>query len=217
MAGPQSTPGRRALLRLALAVPVLGALPLLGRRVAALDATPSCDDNDVAPTPRSTEGPYFTPNSPERRSLIEPGMAGIPVVLEGLVLSTACRPLAGALFDIWHCDADGNYDNEGYRLRGHQFTDAQGRYRLETIVPGLYPGRTRHYHVKVQAPGGRVLTTQLYFPDEVANGRDGIFRPELQLNVADAGTAKAARFDFVVAPLTWKNACSMACGDGKTH
>src|SRR5690606_24451885 len=115
---------------------------------------------------------YFTPRSPERRSLIEPGMAGTPIVLEGLVLSTDCRPIAGALFDIWHCDADGHYDNEGYRLRGHQFTDADGRYRMETIVPGLYPGRTRHFHVKVQPPGGRVLTTQLYFPDEPANARD---------------------------------------------
>jgi protocatechuate 3,4-dioxygenase beta subunit len=125
-------------------------------------------------------------------------MAGTPILLEGLVLSTGCRPVAGALFDIWHCDAAGHYDNQGYRLRGHQFTDEQGRYRLETIVPGLYPGRTRHFHVKVQAPGARVLTTQLYFPDEAANAQDGIFRPELLLSVHDGGAGKTARFDFVV-------------------
>ena len=75
------------------------------------------------------------------------------------------------------------YDNNGYRLRGHQFTDADGRYAFETIVPGLYPGRTRHFHVKFQAANNPVLTTQLYFPGEPDNERDGIFRPELLLTI----------------------------------
>jgi hypothetical protein len=51
------------------------------------------------------------------------------------------------------------------------------------IVPGLYPGRTRHIHVKVQAPDRPVLTTQLYFPGEPANASDGIFREELLLDM----------------------------------
>jgi len=63
--------------------------------------------------------------------------------------------------------------NTGYRLRGHQFTDEAGRYALETVVPGLYPGRTRHLHVKVQAPNQPVLTTQLYFPGQPSNATDG--------------------------------------------
>ena len=74
-------------------------------------------------------------------------------------------------------------------------TDAQGRYRLETIVPAEYPGRARHIHVKVQPPKGRVLTTQLYFPNEPSNQRDGIFRPELVMQMKERGQGA---YDFVV-------------------
>jgi protocatechuate 3,4-dioxygenase beta subunit len=163
----------------------------------ALPATPACGDDDE-PTIAQTEGPYFTPNSPERTMLLEAGMAGTKLVLTGAVLTTACVPVAGALVDIWQCDDAGVYDNEGYRLRGHQFADTQGRYQFETILPGLYPGRTRHIHVKVQAPGGPVLTTQLYFPDEPRNAQDGIFSPELLVAMAPASDGLAAGFDFVV-------------------
>jgi protocatechuate 3,4-dioxygenase beta subunit len=164
-------------------------------RVAA--ATPECgDDDDV--TPPQTEGPFFTPRSPERRSLLEPGLAGTRLVVAGTVLTTACKPVPGALVDFWQADDDGAYDNDGYRLRGHQFTDEAGRFHLETVVPGLYPGRTRHLHVKVQAPGQRILTTQLYFPGEPRNDRDGIFHPALLMAVADAPDGKSAAFDFVL-------------------
>ncbi|HMO54725.1 MAG TPA: hypothetical protein PJ994_09490, partial [Tepidiformaceae bacterium] len=129
-----------------------------------LEPTPECTDDDDEPTVAQTEGPYFTPNSPERTSLLETGMSGTRLLLTGQVVSTSCAPVANALIDFWQCDDSGEYDNAGYRLRGHQFTDGNGAYMLETVVPGLYPGRTRHIHVKVQAPNERVLTTQLYFP-----------------------------------------------------
>lgn len=159
--------------------------------------TPDCDDGDD-PTPSETEGPFFTPNSPERTSLLEPDMRGTRIVLTGRVVTQGCRPVAGALVDFWHADDTGEYDNEGYRCRGHQFTDAEGRYRLESVVPGLYPGRTRHFHVKVQARGGRVLTTQLYFPGETRNPRDFLFRPELLMATSTTGRGKDARFNFVL-------------------
>ena len=162
-----------------------------------LAPTPACDDGDD-PTPAQTEGPYFTPNSPERASLLDGAGSGTRLVVSGQVLDTACQPVRRALLDFWQADGGGEYDNQGYRLRGHLFSDADGRYRLETIVPGLYPGRTRHIHVKVQAPGGPVLTTQLYFPGEAGNARDGIFRQELVMQVAQEGQAQAGRFDFVV-------------------
>ena len=122
---------------------------------AALPTTPECGDDDE-PTPRETAGPFYTPDSPLRSSLIEPGTRGTRIVVAGTVFAADCRPVAGALLDFWHADDDGEYDNVGYKLRGHLFTDANGRYRLETIVPGIYPGRTRHYHVRVQAPKGRI-------------------------------------------------------------
>jgi protocatechuate 3,4-dioxygenase beta subunit len=163
-----------------------------------LAPTPACDDDDE-PTLAQTEGPYYTPNTPERTSFLEPGIPGTKMVVTGYVLSTDCRPVAQALVDLWHCDDAGIYDNAGYRLRGHQFTDDQGRYHLETILPGVYPGRTRHIHVKVQAPNQPALTTQMYFPNEPANAGDGIFRPELVMDVQDIADGKAATFDFVLA------------------
>jgi protocatechuate 3,4-dioxygenase beta subunit len=145
-------------------------------------------------TPRQTEGPFFTPNSPLRTSLLETGGKGQRFVVSGRVLSPQCQPVANALVDLWHADEEGEYDNRGYRYRGHQFTDAEGRYRFETIVPAQYPGRTRHYHVKVQPKGGSILTTQLYFPGDPANSRDGLYRRELEMKTSSAQGA----FDFVV-------------------
>ena len=164
---------------------------------APLAPTPACHDGDE-PTAAQTEGPFFKPSSPERIELIEPGMAGQPIELVGFVLTRDCKPIAGALVDFWQADDKGNYDNSGFRLRGHQFTDAEGRFRLRSIVPGAYPGRTRHFHVKVQPRGGRVLTTQLYFPGEARNRSDGLFRKELLMRTAKNEGWLAGRFDFVV-------------------
>jgi protocatechuate 3,4-dioxygenase beta subunit len=209
---------RRTALRAGLALPVpLALAACFGRRDAGTPgqgtsggaaapstaggtraATPACHDGDEPETVAEAEGPYFTPGSPERRSLVEAGMPGTRLAVSGAVLTTGCRPVARALLDFWQADDAGAYDNQGYRLRGHQFTDDQGRYRLDTIVPGLYPGRTRHIHVKVQAPGQPVLTTQLYFPGEPRNADDGLFRPELQLDLHDAAQGRDGAFDFVL-------------------
>ena len=161
-----------------------------------LPATPTCDSD--ARTPSQTEGPFWKPRSPERADLREAGIAGVPVALSGFVVTRGCKPVARALVDLWHADDAGEYDNKGFRLRGHVFTDANGRYRFRTIKPAYYPGRTRHYHVKVQGGGSRLLTTQLYFPDEPGNASDGLFNRALLMKVAQAGDALTARFDFVL-------------------
>jgi len=163
-----------------------------------LAPTPACHDGDE-PTLPEIEGPYFKPKSPLRSDLRETGIAGRPVELFGVVLTRACRPVANALVDLWHADDAGAYDNKGFHWRGHVFTDAQGRYSFRTILPGLYPGRTRHYHVKVQAANRPLLTTQLYFPDEAQNRIDEFFHPELVMQVALANDALRARFDVVLA------------------
>ena len=176
---------RRRLLGAALAAPALA----LSRPRRVLAQT--CG----ALTPPETEGPFFKPQSPQRITLIEPGSKAPRLVVTGQVLTRDCRPLKGALLDFWHADEKGDYDNRGFRYRGHQFTDADGRYRLETIVPAVYPGRTRHIHVKVQPAGGRILTSQLYFPNEPRNARDGLFDPSLMMRMSDAGEGA---FDFVL-------------------
>jgi protocatechuate 3,4-dioxygenase beta subunit len=183
--------GASAAVGLVLADDALGQ-PLLS-------PTPACHDGDV-PTRPEIEGPFFKPASPLRGDLREPGLAGRPVELSGFVLTRSCRPVAGALLDLWHADDQGEYDNKGFRLRGHQFADAKGHYAFKTILPGLYPGRTRHFHVKVQAAAeSPVLTTQLYFPDEPRNREDDFFHPELVMQVAASDDALRARFDVVLA------------------
>ena len=197
---------RKAVLRAAFAAgmaapAVLMGVPALARTLTAGEAapelTPECDDGDD-PTVPQTEGPYFKPNSPLRTSLLESGTAGVRLTVSGYVFGLACKPLAGVLLDFWQADTNGAYDNSGFRFRGHQFTDARGAFTLTTIVPGLYPGRTRHLHVKLQAPGRPVLTTQLYFPGEPRNNTDTIFDPRLLMTVRDAGGAREAAFDFVL-------------------
>jgi protocatechuate 3,4-dioxygenase beta subunit len=166
---------------------------------AVSDAEAQAAKTCGAATPSQTEGPYYKPNTPMRASLLEPGMPGTKLVIEGSVLTAGCKPVARAMLDFWQADAAGRYDNAGFRLRGHQLTDESGRYRLETIVPAEYPGRTRHIHVKIQAPGQPALTTQLYFPDGGNNQRDSIFNPALVMQVRDVDGGKAATFDFILA------------------
>jgi protocatechuate 3,4-dioxygenase beta subunit len=155
---------------------------------------PTCDGL----TPSQTEGPYYTPDTPERNSLLEDGMPGTRLIAVGYVLDQNCQPLPNAWLDFWQADANGQYDNSGFRLRGHQYTDAQGRYYLETVVPGEYPGRTEHIHFKVQPQNGNVLTSQLYFPGAAANQRDGIFDPALIMEIEDRGDYLIGYYNFVV-------------------
>jgi len=206
---------RRAVVHALIAAPVLGIVggsglisdslgwsagddPSPDLKVGpTLEQTAACGDDDD-PTPSQTEGPYYKRSSPERASLIEPGLAGTRLSVTGQVLSTACVPIAGALLDFWQADDSGTYDLRGFRLRGHQFADASGRFRLDTIVPGLYPGRTRHIHVRVQPPNGPILTTQLYFPGEAGNQRDGIYSAALEMKLSNAGSGRAGAFNFVL-------------------
>ena len=135
-------------------------------------------------------GPYYLERSPLRRDVTEDRL-GVPLVV-GLALGTAAgSPLAAASVEIWHCDAAGVYSgypspdmsseegpaNPEYSvdrtfLRGTQESDGEGMVEFHTIYPGWYPGRTVHIHVIVKV-GGRVFTSQRYFPDELT---DEVFR-----------------------------------------
>lgn len=197
---------RKTVLKAALAAGVAAPVALFGGPALARtnaagggapELTPACHDGDD-PTPEQIEGPYFKPDSPERTSLVTPGTPGTRLTLTGYVFGRACLPVSRALLDFWQADVNGAYDDTGYTFRGHQYTDDRGAFTLATIVPGLYPGRTRHIHVKVQAPGRPILTTQLYFPGEPRNNTDSIFDPRLLMTVRDDGSAKEAAFDFVL-------------------
>lgn len=196
---------RKTLLKAAL---VATAAPLLagGGVALARDAgsagvplapTPDCDDGD-GPTHDQMEGPYFKPDSPLRTGLVTAGTPGVRLTVSGYVFGRECRPIPGVLLDFWQADTNGAYDMSGYAFRGHQFTDQSGAFTLTTVVAGLYPGRTRHIHVKAQAPGSGVLTTQLYFPGEPRNNADTLYDPALLMNVRSVGAGKEGTFDFVL-------------------
>src|SRR5215471_8198094 len=82
----------------------------MGAQAPVLTNTPTC--NGVA-TISQTEGPFYKPNSPQRISLREAGIAGRPLIVTGYVLSTTCKPITHALLDFWQADSNGNYDNTG--------------------------------------------------------------------------------------------------------
>jgi protocatechuate 3,4-dioxygenase beta subunit len=168
-------------------------------------------EDGVAPTPmcgedtmENIEGPYYRAGAPDRTTLVEPDMAGRRLELSGLVMAhgSPCQPLAGATIDIWQADSQGAYDADGYTLRGVFTTDANGAYRIPTILPGRYLNgslyRPRHLHVKVRADGRPTLTTQLYFQGDPYNDFDDFILPSLIMPVERVGAALHTRFDFVI-------------------
>lgn len=148
-------------------------------------------------TPSQTEGPYYTENSPERSDITD-GKEGQKLVVSGYVYDADCQPIANAWLDFWQADSNGEYDNEGYQLRGHQYTDANGRYELTTIVPAAYEVRPPHIHLKVRG-NGEILTSQLYFPNEAQNRQDQNFNEQLTVdNYQTSGETWTAEYNFVV-------------------
>lgn len=151
------------------------------------------------PTPQLMEGPYYKTGSPMRNNLIEDGVIGIPLTITGYVYDTNCQKVINAWTDFWQADGNGVYDNSGYKLRGHQFTDSEGKYTLHTVIPGKYPGRTPHIHVKLRASEkSPILTSQLFMPGESQNKTDSIFNRELIMNVRETEAGKIASFNFVI-------------------
>ena len=145
--------------------------------------TPAC-----VVRPEQTEGPYFVDEKLNRSDIrVDPSdksiKPGVPLRLEFQVsrlAGAACSPLAGAIVDLWHCDAGGVYsdvhdrqfDTRGRKfLRGYQQTHANGVAEFLTIYPGWYEGRALHIHFKIRSAvnGGRVqeFTSQLYFDESV--------------------------------------------------
>ena len=191
-------------VRAATAAPTATAAPVATPTMAMTAApaptqAPAATACKVTLTPAQTEGPYYLAGAPMKASLVEAGMAGTRVLLTGRVITSQCAPVAGAIVDVWQADDAGAYDLKGYRLRGKVTADAQGNYAIETILPGLYPGRTRHIHVKISIPGGATVTTQVYFPNENANKTDGIFDAAMLAKMSDgASGAKVATIDFVL-------------------
>lgn len=179
---PCADHGRRdALQRLALPVVTL-ALPVLASAAAA--ATPR------RVTPSQTEGPYYPVSLPIDTDfdLLRQGATsyakGQACWLEGQVSDANGTPLAGAVVEIWQCDADGHYRHPGdgnradpaFQAFGRVVAGADGRYRFRTLRPAPYSGRTPHIHAKVKLGQRTLLTTQVYVEGDPGNARDFLWR-----------------------------------------
>lgn len=166
-----------------------------------------------AVAPEQAEGPFYIDVDSIRADIRE-DRRGVPLRVAARVLDVdGCSPVKDAVFEVWHCDAGSLYSgfesaavagNERY-LRGAQVTNADGIAVITTIYPGSYPGRTVHIHVKVAISNSEVLTTQLYFDDElsdavferapyneqsgrdVTNENDSIFSSDTILTVSEEG------------------------------
>ena len=126
-------------------------------------------------TPRDQLGPFYKSGAPAQADLCASGSGGRErFVVAGRVLGMPdCKPLAGALVEVWQADQRGDYsqvgakpDDPGCLLRASIVTDGEGRYAFNTILPGEYPGRPRHIHYRVSHTGHATLVTQLYFARE---------------------------------------------------
>lgn len=121
------------------------------------------------------EGPFYTENPPmiEMNKLASDAEPGTRIWISGRVHNLDCTEfIPNTVIDVWHADAEGNYDNSGYHLRGYTLTNDQGFYLFETILPGKYLNgnqhRPSHIHFKIFPPNYPQLTTQLYFEGDTS-------------------------------------------------
>ena len=160
---------------------------------ASLFAVPGLFAQELALTPRQTEGPFYPDHLPLDRDndLIIIGDSTTPAVgdvthLSGRVLDARGEPVKDAVIEIWQVDSRGVYLHSGSDNRtardatfqgyGRFQTGSTGEYRFRTVKPVAYPGRTPHIHFAVTSKGRERLTTQCYVRGEPRNERDGILR-----------------------------------------
>jgi protocatechuate 3,4-dioxygenase beta subunit len=206
MSSKESGINRRAFLAATLA----GALTLAG---------PAWGAGDCPPTENNPEGPFYIPGAPFRSRLAPEGMAGEPLRIAGRVLSAAdCKPLAGAVVDVWHAGTAGFYygleadrplQPEEYLLRGRIRTGEDGRYAFDTILPGHYRVsenwvRPRHIHYIVSHPDRGRLITQLYFEGDPANTGDRLIKNSLIIPLkprpGSGSAGQEGSFDILLKP-----------------
>ena len=212
---------RRELLGAGIALP-LGAL-----------AAPGAGADGCGPTPRQTSGPFYPLYDQVDKDLDltrmtghdEPA-AGEVIRVQGRVLDADCRPVGGALVDLWQADSNGRYSHPAdpnparrdpnFQGWGQVVTDAEGRYAFRTIKPAAYPlefldgrpderagYRTPHIHFRVSKRGYREFSTQMYFADEALNDRDILLsrvpvaeRPKLVIKPSPAKNGEPPLFEF---------------------
>jgi catechol 1,2-dioxygenase len=177
------------------------------------------------------EGPYYVPDAPVTAQEVTLPMRedekGTPLLFQGTVTDLDGTPIDGALVDMWHADDEGYYSQFApgipeWNLRGVVRSGTDGTFRIHTIKPapyqiptdgscgalirsaGWHPWRPAHLHLKVSAPGRKLITTQLYFDggEYIADDVAQAVKPELVLRPrpAASGTGEEVTYDFPLDP-----------------
>ena len=176
-----------------------------------MSASTSASGTPMRRTPTAPDGPYYIPDTPEKLTIAAPGTQGERMNFTGRVLRQDGTPIGGACIEIWHADGNGDYDNQNFNTRGHQFTNANGEFLFETVKPlgygrpslsliGTIDFRSAHIHAKIRIDG-KTCTTQVWFPEDPRNARDIAYWKFKNTNVVgydDDAPVLTARFDFVV-------------------
>lgn len=145
------------------------------------------DDNACGITKSDMLGPYYVSGTSKIVNLNTKNLSGEKIVVKGKIYggSSNDKPIANAMVEVWHADSGGTYHPVGdgkvqdypadkITLRGFVLTDAEGNYMFESIKPGLYPGRPRHFHYKITANGYKTLVTQIYFTGDPLTKEENI-------------------------------------------
>lgn len=149
------------------------------------------------PTQKDSEGPYYISGTPYTDQLAPPNIVGDKLIVKGKITQTDCRtPLADTTLDIWHADANGDYDNTWYR--GKVRVDDEGNYQFETIQPSGYSSgiirRLPHIHFKVFKDGRELLTSQMYFEKTVEIAESQV------INLGKQNQVLTGTFNIIINP-----------------
>lgn len=186
MKTPQNLPRRKWLQ-----ITSLSAITGIAGRIIGKSA--SLSEDECVLTPRQETGP-FEPMMARKQADTDMDLTmikgkssvaeGEKIIISGQVMDEECNPVSQAIVEIWQANHHGKYNHEydtegkddpNFQGWGSVRTDEMGKYKFVTILPGLYGGRTRHIHYKVQKRGYHELVTQLYFDGVERNETDGIY------------------------------------------
>ena len=166
---------------------------------------------DCTTTQSDILGPYWSHNHPRRTIFANSEEPGTRIFISGVVTADDCEtPIQNALVDIWHANDNGCYsvfqecqsgnsNNDPYNLRGIISTDQNGYYGFESIFPGYYAGRPRHFHYKITSPSGLELITQCYFEvDPLIDGDWEQNHPGLVIPLEETENGLVGEFNIVL-------------------
>jgi len=186
-------------------------LSLLGTAVAGTTPGSFLIGIDCDPTSNDILGPFWDQNHPYRTVLAHTDEPGTRIYISGTVWANDCEtPIQNAIVDVWHANDDGCYtvfeecnlgnpEEDPYNLRGQMLTNENGEYAFESIWPGHYGNRPKHFHYKISTPEDQELVTQCYFEGDAQIDQQWVDgHPGLIIPLESSGDGLYGVFDIVM-------------------